>query len=126
MQFIITRLPVIDPKKIEAKLKIMIPLRNQYPYPRLQNDLAPRGATADFVVRILADINHPTRSSDVRSYSSSSHVAPGIYILSASAKLTKFGREWSRLINFQQNIISKFQINIIRNAHNYHYCVFVF
>ena len=83
----------------------MIPLQNQYPYPRFRkitqghNDFAPRGATADFVVKILADINHPTKSSNLRG-SVGSHVAPGIYILSTSAKLTKFGSEWSRLICF--------------------------
>ena len=94
-----TWLPIIDPKKIEAQLKIMIPLRNQYPYPRLQNDFAPRGATADFVIKILADISHPAKSSNFnfnRQISSYSDVASGTYILSASAKLTKFGQEWSR------------------------------
>ena len=75
---------------MEARLKIEIPL----PVPILgyggrgdRGDITPSGSKADFELKLHGDIPEHIRDGDGK---------PGAYILSSSAKVTKFGKFYSR------------------------------
>ena len=78
---------------MEARLKIEIPFYNAPQYPNNgyggRGDITPSGSKADFELKLLGDIPEHIRSGDGR---------PGAYIFSSSAKVTKFGKIYSRYV----------------------------
>lgn len=78
----------LDIKKLEASLKVEIPLRS----PRIQlsiidignyiDAMAPTGAKAELKLKVMGDIPEQIEYGDGK---------PGTYILSASTKVNKFG-----------------------------------
>ena len=80
-------------QKLEARLKIEIPLYNVPSYPKngydRRDDIFLSGSKADFELKLLGEIPENIRSGDGR---------PGAYIFSSSAKVTKFGKIFSRYV----------------------------
>ena len=80
-------------QKLEARLKIEIPLYNVPSYPNnaydRRDDIFLSGSKADFELKLLGEIPEKIRSGDGR---------PGAYIFSSSAKVTKFGKIFSRYV----------------------------
>ena len=82
-----------DEKEIEATLKFVIPLR-----PRNPGDLSPKGARADFALKVKGGIANPLHyhSFGIRRPNYRSKFAPGTYMLSSSAKITHHGSVYNR------------------------------